>query len=67
MNILFNIYGLYSKTNQRKVTSLEDIANFSNYSSIALTERHLNEDIKDKEIKMKDLEVMRKDRNIRSR
>ena len=44
--VLLNIQGLYPESNQTKIKYLEDIANINKYLMLAITETHLNEDIK---------------------
>ena len=51
-----------SKEKQKKVKTLEEICKFENAVALCLTETHLNESIKDGEIKMQDYTMFRQDR-----
>ena len=57
-----NIKGLYLRNNRKKVQTLEEICKFENAVALCLTETHLNENIKDGEIKMQDYTIFRQDR-----
>ena len=64
--IYANIRGLYPKSNQTKVPYLEDLAIVSNAPFICLTETHLNPEILDAEIQIKNYTLFRSDRQGRT-
>ena len=64
--IYANIRGLYPSTNKTKIPYLQDLANVSNAPFILLTETHLNPQILDAEIHLKNYTLYRSDRVGRS-
>lgn len=61
-----NIQGLYTQTNQTKVSHLTEMAKQNNYTIIALTETHLNGNILDTEINIPNYILFRADRRNRA-
>ena len=64
--IYANIRGLYPKSNQSKIPYLENLASISNAPFICITESHLNPNILDAEIQIKNYSLFRSDRTDRS-
>ena len=64
--IYANIRGLFPKSNQSKIPYLENLASMSNAPFICITESHLNPNILDAEIQMKNYSLFRSDRIGRS-
>ena len=64
--ILFNINGLYPKSNQAKIPFLSDIAAEEKPQLICITESKLEPDVLDSEIKIENYDIIRTDRLERS-
>ena len=64
--IYANIRGLFPSSNQTKIPYLQDLATMSNAPFILLTETHLNPEILDAEIHIKNYTLFRSDRVGRS-
>ena len=59
-----NIQGLNTKKQKHKVQSISELSNNENTLTITLTETHLNENILDSEIQMKNYIGFRADRTL---
>ncbi|KAK3884437.1 hypothetical protein Pcinc_011274 [Petrolisthes cinctipes] len=64
--IISNIRGLYPKSDPNKVPYLSDLADTGETEVMALTETHLHPGIKDAEIKIPGITIIRRDREGRS-
>ena len=62
-----NVEGLCSRSRQYKVSMIGDIMMNARTAIAALTETHLNEDIKDAEIAIDGYQIFRSDREGRAR
>lgn len=66
-NFLFgNIRGLYLKTNKTKMDTLSNLASINEANDILMMVSHLNDEIKDSEIRIDNNSIQRSDRNGRS-
>ena len=57
-----NIYGLYNSKNKHKTSMIHDLAEELEAGIIMLTESHLNEEVRDAEIKIHGFDIHRMDR-----